>query len=287
MSNEPAPSPITRLVPPLTIIALVIMIGAAIFHVAMIAPPQAPAFERSDAPTAADYAEISGWHQRPTNERDGGWERPWGVDVIWFPAYPGGFLGGWNVPLDWAGSEEAQNIPSWAPQAEALASDLFIPRRRYVSSMTGNAIDLQGAQALENEDILSAADHYLENDHLMRGIFLGGSEDGVKAAMQVYNLRLNDTLPFDNLFGGLIIGSATSSSDVENLPGWPVCSVSGSYPCILDLRGQTEEEAAQSVTQTLTQFSAWLDAEVPKPAAPLPPFETIELSPINRPDHEL
>ena len=287
MSTEASPSQLTRLVPPLTIIALVIMIAGAIYHVATIAPPQAPAFERENAPEAADYADISGWHHRPTTDREGGWERPWSVDVLWFPASPGEFLGGWNVPLDWAGIENAENVPVWTSRIEEAATDLFVPRRRFASPLSGEQIDREGAESLETEDILAAADHYLENDQLMRGIFLGGSDDGIAAAMEVHSLRLDDVMPFTNVFGGLIIGRNSEATTIDTLPDWPSCEDAAAYPCILDLRGNNAEEAEQRVLVTLGAFSEWLDAEVPKPAAPLPPFETIELSPINRPEHEL
>ncbi len=286
MSTEASPSQITRLVPPLTIIALVIMIAGAIYHVATIAPPEAPAFERDNAPAPADYADISGWHQRPAGEREGGWERPWGIDVLWFPAKPSEFLGGWNIPLDWAGIENAQNVPEWSAEVEALSVDVFVPRRRFASGLEGPQVDQDGASALESEDVLSAADHYLANDHLMRGIFVGGTDEGIAAAMDVFELRIDSVMPFDNLFGGIIIGR-NSSSDLTSLPDWALCDGASVYPCILDLRGDDAELAQTRVEETLSAFSEWLDAEVPKPAAPLPPFETIELSPINRPEHEL
>lgn len=285
MSDEPEINVVTRLVPGLTIICLLIMIASALFHVVTLTPPEKPSFDRSDAPAAPDYATAAAWLARPNDEMPGGWEKPWGLDLIWFVDQPDGYLGGWNIPLDWAGTDSQLSGEEWLYPESDEAYGFYAPGRRHSASLSGDETDLKSAQALETEDVLKAADFYLETDNKSRGIFLGGQGSGVQAALTVFEQRIADTRPYSEIFGGLIISSNSTGNEIGDLPPWPDCAETiADYPCVLDLRTVGDSElAAEEIERTFERFSAWLDTNVTKPAAPLPPFETIELAPIRRP----
>ncbi|MAP95508.1 MAG: hypothetical protein CMK07_11195 [Ponticaulis sp.] len=285
MSEVSETSAVTRLVPGLTILVLLIMIAAAVFHVVTLSPPQHPSFSRENAPAAPDFSNTTSWLLRPTGERLGGWERPWPIDLIWFPDQPDGYLGGWNTPIDWSALDGQLSSEPWLQTSERTSYVAFSPRRRHVSSLSGSDEDKSLAEALEREDVLRATDYYLETDHLMRGIFVGGRGSGLSAAIDVVEMRLADTAPYDRLLGGIIISPMQTEDLPEDMPPWPACAETASeYPCILDLRGISEADAVvQQIDQTSKVFSQWLDGNVTKPAAPLPPMETIEFSPVRRP----
>ena len=285
MSNETSKTSVTRLIPPIAIIALLIMIASAIFHVATMTPPAAPAFDRSNAPTAPDYSEELSWFSRPTGERPAGWDTPWGIDIVWFVDRPEAFMGGWNIPLDWAAVSATYENDQWLTSESDDLFDVFAPKRRFLSSLTGHEVDIEDAMALEQEDMLASVDFYLSEDNQMRGIFLGGSGDGVAAAYEAFQLRLDATLPYNTLFGGFII--TDQPADKPTPLDMPPCGSDSIYPCVLDLSALSDDERLTAVDLLMTDFSDYLAENVPKPAAPLPPFETIELSPINRPEHEL
>ena len=282
MSETPQISVATRIVPGLTIIALIVMIAAAIFHVATLSPVPEQSFSRGDAPPAPDYTQPTAWLSLPDPAPEGGWEKPWGVDLIWFVDQPEGYFGGWNIPLDWAPTNEQLNQQSWLNENDLISVPLYAPRRRHLSSASGEEADQKSASRLEQEDVLDATDFYLEERNLQRGIFLGGSGTGVMQAVAVVDMRLAETKPYDQLLGGIVV--APNGTDAQ-LPPWPDCEETiTDFPCILDL--STSGDTGTSIERlgrTFDKFSVWLDQNVSKPAAPLPPFETIELSPIRRP----
>ena len=189
MSEEPQVNIITRLIPGLTIICLIIMIAAAIFHVVTLSPTPKPAFNRADVPPAPDYASEEAWLVRPSEELAGGWEKPWGIDLIWFVDQPDGYLGGWNVPIDWSVTNLQLSEEEWLVSEDVRDFGLFSPRRRHAASLSGDDADLKSALALETEDVLSAIDHYLEHNNTSRGIFLGGQGTGVRSACILDSIR--------------------------------------------------------------------------------------------------
>lgn len=284
MSEDQSPSVVTRLVPGVTILALIIMIASAIFHVVSLSPEEAPPFDRASAPTAPDYAQASSWIVYPETETAGGWERPWGVDLLIYRDQPDGFLGGWNVPLDWSGNVQISDDETSIISAVDPQHAVYLPKRRHRSSLNGAAEDQQLAEELETEDALDSADYYLQIENRQRGIFLTGAGTGVDMSLEVYNNRITETLPYADLIGGLIVLPGRGF-DEAILPDWSSCSETlGIYPCLLDLRGLNGADIGSEVSATLSDFSSWLDDTAPKPAAPLPPMEMIEIAPINRPD---
>ena len=285
MSETPSISVLTSIVPGLTIIALLVMIAAAIFHVATLSPPVQKAFNRADAPTAPDYTQKSSWFLLPESETPGGWEKPWGVDLYWFVDTPDGYLGGWNVPIDWSAADTQLNEEDWITAENNNSFPVYAPRRRHAAAIDGDESDAVSARALEEEDILKSIDVYLETHHRQRGIFLGGKGSGLSAAIDVIDNRIADTRPLDQLLGGLIISPSQGSDLPTDMPPWPDCEETiTEFPCLLDLRQASDIEGPYDrVQRTFEKFSTWMDLNVTKPAAPLPPFETIELSPIRRP----
>ena len=284
MSEDQSPRVVTRLVPGVTIIALIIMIASAIFHVVSLSPEEAPPFDRAAAPAAPDYAQASSWIVYPERETAGGWDRPWGVDLLLYRDQPDGFLGGWNVPLDWSGNVEVREGESSIISAVGSQHAVYIPKRRHRSSLNGAIEDQTLADELETEDALDSADYYLEFENRQRGIFLTGAGTGVDMSVEIYANRISSTLPYDGLIGGLILLPGRGF-DETSLPDWQSCADgSNTYPCLLDLRGTNASEIGSQVSAALNSFSAWLDETAPKPAAPLPPMEMIEIAPINRPD---
>ena len=284
MSDQPEASPLTRLVPVFAIVALVAMIAAAIFHVATLNEEPAPGFDRATAPAEPDYSASTSWLTRPESETPGGWERPWGVDVLWYSERIESYRGGWNAPIDWVGTEEtAMTGDAWL-NATPDQVKVFAPKRRYTSAFETPEEDRRAALELENEDVLSSFDYYADNDHRLRGLFVGGRGKGVEAAISIMEERIVGTEPYTSLFGGLIIAPGTSLSDDANID-LPACSREApAYPCLLDLSALDETAAQESFNSTMSAFSQWLDENVAKPAAPLPPIETIQIAPINRPD---
>lgn len=285
MTDTPQISVVTRTVPGLTIIALIVMIAAAIFHVVTLSPAPEQAFDRADAPAAPIYSESASWLAEPATLPEGGWERPWGIDLFWLTDQPDGYFGGWNIPLDWAPNDAQMTEEAWLSSDELIEISLYAPRRRHVSSATGEDVDAEAAADLENEDVLAAIDLYLDERNQSRGIFLGGAGTGISSVVSIVDERLADTKPYDQLLGGIVISPESNEFADGILPPWPDCEETiTEFPCLLDLRKSVEQESPiERLNRTFDKFSTWLDQNVTKPAAPLPPFETIELSPIRRP----
>lgn len=285
MSDDTAPSALTRLVPPLTIIALLVMIAAAIYHVVTLGSQPAPAFSRADAPLQPDYSNTQAWYVRPEEETDGGWKSPWGVDLLWLNDARNGYAGGWNAPADWLPSHIAlEKDLNWIQSLEA-GIGFYAPARRLAARLNGSDVDVESARKLETEDVLSALDHYVENDHKQRGFFLGGRGAGTEFADLVYSQRLKGTQPFDVLFGGIAVVNKSDLPKGSNLAMLPLCGT-GKFPCLLDLHGLNDEKKAELLNTTLKSFGTWLDENAAKPAEPLPPIEVIKIAPINKPQHD-
>ena len=285
MSTEDTPSPVTRLVPILTIITIIIMIGAAVFHITTLGPKPAPTFSRGTAPAAPDYSERSAWFVRPDVELVGGWGKPWGVDLLWFADGQANYPGGWNAPIDWTGADASANLDKIWLDSVLIDQGVFAPRRRTASSFANSPEDTRSANALEQEDIFASFDQYADADHKLRGVFIGGRGTGINAAISVYENRIADTLPFKNLFGGIILAPGTEVDSISGMPDLQQCSAEPpTFPCLLNLGELNDEAAAEAVSETMRTFSIWLDENVPKPAEPLPPIQTISIVPINRPD---
>lgn len=283
MSSEEPPSALTRLVPPITILALIVMIGSAALHVYQLSAKQAPPFSREAVPVRPDYTEASTWFLRPDEPPDGGWVSPWGVDVFWLSDTRSGYVSGWNAPYDWlsAGPALGKNHPFLV----TLSSDhgVYVPKRRFQAGLNGSKIDFQAAADLELEDVFSAFDTYASLDHNLRGLFLGGTGRGVDLASDVYRDRIRASRPFDVLFGG-VIASGKSVETLQSLfSDLPLCTESTQFPCILDISGQSADNAAIRIDKLMISFGDWLEANAAKPAEPLPPIEIIEIEPINKP----
>ncbi len=279
MSEEQDISPVTRLVPGVTVFALIVMIAAAIFHVALLSPKPAQEFDRSLAPDAPDSS--TDWAIYPETQPEGGWARPWGVDLFWLADGPDGYLSGWNAPFDWSLlRDQIESESQWLGDS-SLKEITYAPYRRIASDLNGLESDRNAATDLEREDVLSAFDHYLNNANQLRGFFLVGSGTGIELALDIKELRINGTPPLDTLFGGVIdLTGSMSGNDVI-----PSCVVSErTYPCVFDLSSVVgSDEKQNAVIKLLGEFGDHLDATAAKPAAPLPPIETIELAPIRRP----
>lgn len=285
MSEQDTPtSPLTRMVPGLTLIALIVMISGAIFHVFTLRPAQAPGFSRETAPKAPDFFIEEGWLERPSTTKAGGWDKPWGVDLFWFTGAGENYTAGWNTPIDWVGSDLSfESEASW-PLIFNDAFALFSPRLRHAASLNGSSEDYEAARALENEDALSAFDFYADHDHQLRGVFIGGREQGVETASQVYTQRILGTPVFNDLFGGVIVADSGDNKVSDLFPGLENCNDAANFPCLLNISGLSGEEAGERVNRLMTDFSLWLDDHAAKPAEPFPPMETIEIAPINKTD---
>ena len=282
MSDESTTSPLTRLVPGLTIIALLIIIAAAIFHVVTLDSGPVPTFSRDTAPEEPDFSAETGWLLAPEDRPEGGWEKPWGVDLIWFSRSVDSYRSGWNAPIDWVGTNEtALQGDDWL-RTVAESYPVYAPRRRFTSDLGGPEEDRNAALALELEDVRGATDLYLTSENQQRGFFLGGRGEGVALALKAYEERVAETAPYDELFGGFIVSEP--NLDLSELPFSPCGSGEDTFPCILDLSDTDPAAAAEEVQAVMDGFSVWLGDNVTKPAAPLPPVETIDIAPINRPD---
>ena len=284
MSESSAPNGVVRLVPGFAIFALVVMIMAAIFHVAMLSPAPTPAFDRLNAPPAPDFTDNDSWLRIPETDLPGGWERPWGVDLIWFSDTPGGYLGGWNAPINWSATDTQLASMDWLETEDPDQFGIYAPRRRHMSSLTGDEADAKAAAELEREDVFAGLERYLDEFNSSRGIFVGGTGTGLEAALSVIEDRLADADPYRTLFGGIVV--SPSQKDLpESFPPWPDCEDTiTEFPCVLDLRTAANSEDAQNkLERTVLKFSGWLDESATKPAAPLPPMQSIELSPVRRP----
>ena len=208
MSDDTAPSALTRLVPPLTIIALLVMIAAAIYHVVTLGSQPTPAFSRADAPSQPDYSKTQAWYVRPEAETDGGWKSPWGVDLLWLNDARNGYAGGWNAPADWLPSHIAlEKDLNWIQSLEA-GIGFYAPARRLAARLNGSDVDVESARKLETEDVLSALDHYVENDHKQRGFFLGGRGAGAEEGSDDDGCGCAREAP-----------DGTSEADIARLPG--------------------------------------------------------------------
>ncbi len=283
MSSESAPSALTRLVSPLTIIALVAMIGGAIYHVSQIGAKPAPPFSRDAAPEAPDYSDATSWYKKPDNETSGGWHTPWGVDLFWYTASKKGYASGWNAPANWLSASSALGNDATELSFISEAHGVYAPARRFSTQLNGADIDRKASLALEAEDGLKSFDQYLAKDHRLRGVFIGGRGHGLELARQTYELRIKSTQPFDILFGGVIAADLDQKSLEEMFSGLKGCDDSPNFPCVLSLNGKSADASAKAVSELMTSFGKWLDDNAAKPAEPLPPIEIIEIEPINKP----
>lgn len=284
MSEQPT-SALTRLVPGLTLVTLIVIIAAAAFHVFTLRPPTAPAFSRAKAPKAPAYSDTQSWLARPASAMPGGWSRPWGVDVFWLTGKDQSFAGGWNSPIDWVGNISSTETDKLFIGGLSEDVGVYAPRRRFANELNGPDEDFIAARRLEAEDARAAFDLYIEQDHNLRGFFLGGRGSGVEMVKTIYAERISETRPYENVFGGFIIESQSGSEAMEGLPALPACAGNQlDFPCLHNLEGMDANAAAESVSDLFSSFSAWLDANAPKPASPLPPIETIEIAPIHKPN---
>lgn len=285
--HESSASPLTRLVPGLTLLALVAMIASAIFHVLTLSPAPVPAFSRETAPPAPDYAAYESWYDRPDVQPEGGWAKPWGVDLIWYAGHSDNYASGWNLPLDWAGRDQA-----YQPDAEwfgTLPHPLmtFVPQIRHAVKQSGEAEDYQAAQELAMEDALAAFDHYAQQDHRQRGFFLGGRGHGVELAQSIRRQRVDGSPLLKKYFGGFIIADPRTAASVKSDSGLPACAeAADNFPCILDISGLAPDAAASVIETQMAGMSSWMDDNIGKPAEPLPPLETIEIAPVHKPDNQ-
>ena len=286
MAPEETSSPLTRFVPGLTVFALVVMISAAIYHVVNLKPEMAPGFKETTLPAAPDYTTKEAWLVRPEAEnRKGGWERPWGVDLIWFPDRPLGYLSGWNVPYDWPSSRESFVRDIWISEVSEPEFELFVPSRRFATNLHGEDSDYQSALQIEHDDAIASTNEYFTNDQIQRGYFLGGRGTGLASALAVYENELAIGSSNLEFLGGFVVAPDEVAEIPQIAASLPSCEAEmKSYPCLLDLRvAATETNAADRVNKAISAYSEWLDANAAKPAAPLPPMETIEFAPIHRP----
>lgn len=285
--HETATSPLTRLVPGLTLLALVVMISSAIFHVVTLSPAPVPAFSRETAPPAPDYEAYESWYNRPDVQTEGGWAKPWGVDLIWYAGHSDNYASGWNLPLDWAGRDQA-----YQPDAEwfgTLPSPLmtFVPQIRHAVDQPGEAEDYQAAQELAMEDALAAFDYYAQHDHRQRGFFLGGRGYGAELAKSIHSQRVDGSPLLKKYFAGFIVADHDAANSFQPEVGLPTCAeAADTFPCVLDISGLAPDAAAAAVETQMAGMSAWMDDNVGKPAEPLPPLETIEIAPVHKPDNQ-
>lgn len=286
MSTPEAPSALTRLIPPLTIVALILMIAGAIFHVSQLGNKPAPPFSRDASPKAPDFTEGSAWYLRPEASTEGGWVTPWGVDVFWISDTNVRYASGWNAPFDWLDASSALQPDFAFLSALSKEVGVYAPKRRFAARLNGSAIDRTAARNLESEDVLKAFDSYVSEDHRLRGVFLGARDEGLGLAAKLYSDRLKGTQPFDILFGGVIAAGLSETAISETFPGLQVCQVTPSFPCVLNLNGSSSQASAEKIVQLMSDFSAWLDANAAKPAEPLPPIEIIDIAPINKPKEQ-
>lgn len=284
MSTEPTTSPVTKLVPGITLVALVAMIAGAIFHVATLRQAPAPAFNRSMAPDAPVYTDKSSWFAKPLVQPAGGWEKPWGIDLFWINDKNPSYKGGWNAPTDWAGNQAEFNEDLiWIERVKS-ALPTYAPKIRTAANLSGTEFDTKSADALEQEDVLAAFDVYGNEFNLMRGLIIGGRGAGAKLAADLYSQRIQNAPSFENVFGIVVIADAEPSA-LDAFASMSACTdETTSFPCLFDITGLNTEERATQLTLLAQSLSIALDTNAPKPAAPLAPMEFIDIAPINKPD---
>ena len=241
----------------------------------------------------------SGWIMAPATPPPGGWESPWGIDVF---LLPGRVSSEKNLDA-WLTSADDASIPSGNLTSPLLEGDagtiLYVPRLRTLTVRALEGVDraddlalLRDFEALQAE---YALDSYLAAAALERGLILAGDGMGVDAVLRLRSAILQgdfsdnarDDVPLEDRFIGTIIDALPS--DVS--PDVPFCTGVNLAPdCVVSwpqvqrlLGGEMEADIHDYLSARMSEAGARLDANVRKPAPPLPAFETIELAPIARP----
>ena len=257
------------------------------------------------SPDLPDYSLEQAWLKRPAEQPPGGWETPWGVDLLVIsppvttPA-PKGLLeaGAETQVIDFErfaeqigleGTDLAVYAPGYRSPSPALS------KSRWRSSLTTSA-----------DDVRAAVSRYLSSNNRERAvIILAGPDTGplLEAALEA----LPDDEAFRRRFGGVVLAEDMTGGVWDAKVG--NCS-EGVESCVVPSSLSTSKPARRlflpSLSRSRLVFSAeddfvpmlqdraaslstWLDSNAPKPAEPFNSWaadEVVDVVPIRRPNSD-
>lgn len=288
------------------LIALGILVALVIGWIAVKDSLYASLLGSNEAdPPVPDYSIAETWLERPAEAPPGGWETPWGVDVLVIappattPA-PKGYI---------AAGAEAQRLDAdkfievTAPGFAGFA--LYAPGYRSPSPALSRA-KWNAALSTSADDVRAAVSRYLSSDNRQRALLILAAPDTgplLEAALQA--LPVNED--FRRRFGGVVLPQTMPASEWQDAIGpcseaFESCllqsSVSASKPTrrlLLPSLSRSrlvysaDEGFVQQLADRAATLSQWLDANAPKPAEPFDSWaadEVVDVVPIRRPNSD-
>ncbi|GGB58976.1 hypothetical protein [Henriciella pelagia] len=261
---------------------------------------------RSDTiPPAPDFFYDDVWLERPSEDTDGGWVTPWGVDlfVVAPPSFhpaPAGLVAA-DAP------DIHDSFKSFLSETGLQHSDLSL----YAPSFRSPSPALTGKPRIEaintsKTDIQDGFTRYLTVDNRDRGVVIliaPGAEEFVPAVVAA--------LPSDDIFrerfGGIIVPASSAIESLDESVG--ACS-NAFEACVLKVELGSEPSRKRWILPSLPHpkrtfiagdsfipalesraavLSEWLDANAVKPAEPFDSWaadEVVDVAPIRRPNQD-
>ena len=277
-------------------ILLILIIAVGVAGYFYVTQTRAPLNDIADRITAdvPDYATEANWAVYPADPPPGGWEEPWGVDVLVFLSTPPANIADWYERID-EQSLRTGDLQSFEEAFEdenrmaIYAPVMRIPTRYAYSNADGST---NTGRKIRDADVSAAVSHYLTEANRQRGLVILTDRHLVLTVVQAMATEIEQRSGLQDRFGG-IIRVASGGGDFSVSDDVLTCSTLVESPCIethraslaqiFDMESEQRSALVDILSTRSLAFSDAMMASLDKPVPPLPPLEAIEIAPINRP----